>query len=292
MKELRKIIRSSRGNPTSDGAGVRLKRAFGPEDVDLLDPFLLLDHFGSDNPDDYMAGFPMHPHRGMETITYMLKGTVEHRDSTGRTGVINAGDIQWMTAGSGIMHQEMPQRSPGGVNGFQLWVNLPRAKKMMDPRYRDVRKDTIPEVALENGATVKVVAGNVKGTSGPVRDLILPVEFLDVRLAPGGSMDREIPQINHAFAYVFEGGARFEKGAPFLGTEHLAIFGDGDGVTAEAGPDGARFLLVSGKPIKEPIAWGGPVVMNTEEELETAFREIRSGTFIRPTATIRPERNQ
>jgi redox-sensitive bicupin YhaK (pirin superfamily) len=287
MKEVRKIVRSSRGNPTSDGAGVRLKRAFGPEDVALLDPFLLLDHFGSDNPDDYMAGFPMHPHRGMETITYMLKGTVEHRDSTGRTGVINAGDIQWMTAGSGIMHQEMPQRSPDGVNGFQLWVNLPRAQKMMDPRYRDVRKDTIPEVALDNGASVKVVAGSVEGTSGPVRDLILPVEFLDVNLAAGGSLDREIPHGNNAFAYVFEGGARFSEGGPLVETEHLVVFGDGDGVTAVAGPDGARFLLVSGKPIKEPIAWGGPVVMNTEEELDTAFREIRSGTFIKSTATIR-----
>ena len=152
MKEVRKIVRSSKGNPTSDGAGVRLKRAFGPEAVDLLDPFLLLDHFGSDDPEDYMAGFPMHPHRGMETITYMLKGAVEHRDSTGRTGVINAGDIQWMTAGSGIMHQEMPRRSPGGVNGFQLWVNLPKAQKMMDPRYRDVRKDTIPVVELAKDA--------------------------------------------------------------------------------------------------------------------------------------------
>jgi redox-sensitive bicupin YhaK (pirin superfamily) len=290
MQKIRKVIRSSKGTPTSDGAGVRLKRAFGPEDVDLLDPFLLLDHFGSDDPDDYMAGFPMHPHRGMETITYMLKGTVEHRDSTGRVGAIHAGDIQWMTAGSGIMHQEMPQRSPEGINGFQLWVNLPRAQKMMDPRYRDVRKDTIPEVQVESGAKVKVVAGNVKGTPGPVRDLISPVEFLDVTLAKGGMLEREIPLENNAFAYVFEGSAVFEEGGPPVGTEQLAIFGKGDGVRATAGQTGARFLLVSGRPIKEPIAWGGPVVMNTEEELETAFREIRNGTFIRSSATIQAER--
>ncbi|HEY3420474.1 MAG TPA: pirin family protein [Methanomassiliicoccales archaeon] len=286
MQEIRKIVRSSKGNPTSDGAGVRLKRAFGPEDADLLDPFLLLDHFGSDDPDDYMAGFPMHPHRGIETITYILKGTVDHRDSTGRTGAINAGDIQWMTAGSGIMHQEMPRLSPTGVNGFQLWVNLPRARKMMDPRYRDVRKETIPTVEIGNGAEVKVVAGKVKGTPGPVRDLILPVEFLDVTLNRGGSLEREIPSQNNAFAYVFEGSVKFMEGGLLVETEHLAIFGRGDGVMAEAGPDGARFLLVSGRPIKEPIAWGGPVVMNTEEELDTAFREIHNGTFIKTAAPI------
>ena len=227
---------------------------------------------------------------GSLCITYMLKGTVEHRDSTGRTGVINAGDIQWMTAGSGIMHQEMPQRSPDGISGFQLWVNLPRAQKMMDPRYRDVRKETIPEVEIENGATIKTVAGNIKGISGPVRDLILPVEFLDVRLAPEGSLDREIPSENNTFAYIFEGSARFAEGGPLVETEHLAIFGKGDRVTVEAGPNGARFLLVSGKPIKEPIAWGGPVVMNTEEELDTAFREIRNGTFIKSAAKIQAGR--
>ena len=289
MQEVRKVVRSSKGNPTSDGAGVRLKRAFGPEDVDLLDPFLLLDHFGSDNPEDYMAGFPMHPHRGMETITYMLKGSVEHRDSTGRKGVINAGDIQWMTAGSGIMHQEMPQRSAEGMNGFQLWVNLPRAKKMMDPRYRDVSKETIPEVETGEGAKVKVVAGRVNGISGPVQDLVVPVEYLDVTLDHGGSFSREIPSEHNAFAYVFDGSARFGKGE-LVEKEHLAIFGKGDGVTAEAGPNGARFLLVSGRPIKEPIAWGGPVVMNTEEELETAFREIDSGTFIKSATAVRAGR--
>jgi quercetin 2,3-dioxygenase len=289
MQEVRKVVRSSKGNPTSDGAGVRLKRAFGPEDVDLLDPFLLLDHFGSDNPDDYMAGFPMHPHRGMETITYMLKGSVEHRDSTGRRGLIKAGDIQWMTAGSGIMHQEMPQRSPDGVNGFQLWVNLPRAQKMMDPRYRDVSRESIPEVDAGKGAKVKVVAGRVDGIAGPVKDLVVPVEYLDVTLEEGGVLDRDIPSEQNAFAYVFEGTVRFSQG-PLLEKEHLAIFGKGDGVKAEAGPDGARFLLVSGRPIKEPIAWGGPVVMNTEEELETAFREIDSGTFIKSASMVRAGR--
>lgn len=289
MQEARKVVRSSKGNPTSDGAGVRLKRAFGPEDVDLLDPFLLLDHFGSDNPDDYMAGFPMHPHRGMETITYMLKGSVEHRDSTGRKGLINAGDIQWMTAGSGILHQEMPQRSEGGVNGFQLWVNLPRAQKMMEPRYRDVTREMIPEIDAGNGAKVKLVAGRVGGVSGPVKDLIVPVEYLDVTLAKGGSIDRDIASGHNAFAYVFEGSARFGPG-PYMDKEHLAIFGKGDGVTAEAGPDGARFLLVSGRPIKEPIAWGGPVVMNTEEELQAAFREIDNGTFIKSATPVRTGR--
>ena len=264
-----------------------MKRAFGPEEGELLDPFLLLDHFGSDVPHDYMAGFPMHPHRGMETITYMLKGSVEHRDSTGRSGVINAGDIQWMTAGSGIMHQEMPKLSPNGVNGFQLWVNLPKAMKMMAPRYRDVKRETIPEVELENGAKVMVVAGEVNGTAGPVHDLVVPVEYLVVTLDPLGSLDRDIPSMNNVFAYVFEGSMRFEKGGPLLDQERLAVFGNGDGVTAMAGPSGARFLLVSGRPIKEPIAWGGPVVMNTEEELETAFREIRSGTFDKRAATER-----
>jgi redox-sensitive bicupin YhaK (pirin superfamily) len=290
MQEVREIVRISKGNSTSDGAGVRLNRAFGHEDVDLLDPFLLLDHFGSDDPDDYMAGFPMHPHRGMETITYMLKGSVEHRDSTGRTGVINAGDIQWMTAGSGIMHQEMPQLSSDGVNGFQLWVNLPQAYKMMDPRYRDVRKEMIPEVVLENGAKVKVVAGNVKGTIGPVQDLVVPVEYLDVTLGQEGSLDREIPAEYNVFAYVFEGSAKFAEGGPFVEREHLAIFGKGDLVTVKSGLSGARFLLVSGRPIKGSIAWGGPIVMNTEEELETAFREIRSGTFIKSGTTVRAGR--
>jgi quercetin 2,3-dioxygenase len=289
MQEARKVVRSSKGNPTSDGAGVRLKRAFGPEDVDLLDPFLLLDHFGSNNPDDYMAGFPMHPHRGMETITYMLKGSVEHRDSTGRKGLIKAGDIQWMTAGSGIMHQEMPQRSDDGVNGFQLWVNLPRAQKMMEPRYRDVTKDMIPEIDAGGGAKVKVVAGRVDGVSGPVKDLVVPVEYLDVTLSEDGGIDREIPPEHNAFAYVFEGSARFGQG-PLLEKEHLAIFGKGDGVTVKAGPEGARFLLVSGRPIKEPIAWGGPVVMNTEEELQAAFREIDNGTFIKSATTVRAGR--
>jgi hypothetical protein len=284
MKEVRKIVKSSKGTPTSDGAGVRLKRAFGPEEGELLDPFLLLDHFGSDNPDDYMAGFPMHPHRGMETITYMLKGSVEHRDSTGRSGVINAGDIQWMTAGGGIMHQEMPNLSPDGVNGFQLWVNLPRADKMMPPRYRDVKKETIPEVEIGSGAKVLVVAGKIDGMAGPVRDLVVPVEFLIVNLVPHGSLEQDITFGNNAFAYVFEGSAKFDEGGPLLDQERLAVFGDGDGVNAKAGNNGARFLLVSGRPIKEPIAWGGPVVMNTEEELEAAFREIRNGTFIRSTA--------
>jgi redox-sensitive bicupin YhaK (pirin superfamily) len=286
MKGARKIIRSSKGHPTSDGAGVKLKRAFGPESADLLDPFLLLDHFGSDDPNDYMAGFPMHPHRGMETITYMLKGSVEHRDSTGRTGVINAGDIQWMTAGGGIMHQEMPQPSPDGMNGFQLWVNLPKAQKMMAPRYREVKKEAIPEVELGNRAKVKVVAGSVNGIIGPVQDIIVPVEFLEVTLGPGGSIEREVPSEHNVFAYVFEGSARFDLDGQMMDWEHLAIFGQGDGVTAMAGPAGARFLLVSGRPIREPIAWGGPVVMNTEEELETTFREIRSGTFIRSPDTI------
>ena len=184
------------------------------------------------------------------------------------------------------MHQEMPKLSPNGVNGFQLWVNLPKAQKMMAPRYRDVRKETIPEVVLENGATVMVVAGEVDGTIGPVSDLVVPVEYLIVALGPLSSFDRNIPWANNAFAYVFEGSSRFEKGGPLLDPEHLVIFGHGDRVTATAGPIGARFLLVSGRPIEEPIAWGGPVVMNTEEELETAFREIRSGTFIKTAATV------
>lgn len=287
MHEARNIVKLSKSSPTLEGGGVRLKRAFGPEDAGMLDPFLLLDHFGSNDPEDYKAGFPMHPHRGMETVTYMLKGTMEHKDSTGRAGVINAGDVQWMTAGSGIMHQEMPVKSPGGMDGFQLWVNIPKAQKMMDPRYRDVRKDTIPEIELDSGATVKVIAGSINGIVGPVRDLIVPVEYLDVSLRPDGSFTREIARENNVFAFVFEGGARFGKDGPLVETEHLAIFGTGDEVKIDAGPEGARFLLVSGRPIKEPIAWGGPVVMNTEEELQAAFREIRSGHFIRSAVPVK-----
>ncbi len=286
MTEMRRVVRSSRGNPTSEGAGVRLKRAFGPEDVNLLDPFLLLDHFGSESPEDYEAGFPMHPHRGIETITYMIKGSMEHRDSTGRTGVINDGDIQWMTAGSGIMHQEMPQASPNGMDGFQLWVNLPKARKMMAPRYRDIRKENIPEVEINHLVKVKVVAGSVKGVAGPVKDLIVPIEYLVVQLSPNGSMEREIDSGHNAFAYIFDGSARFEKDGPLVDQEHLAIFGKGNGVMVEAGQKGAALLLISGKPINEPIAWGGPVVMNTEEELETAFQEIRNGTFIKSAEKV------
>jgi quercetin 2,3-dioxygenase len=185
------------------------------------------------------------------------------------------------------MHQEMPQRSPDGMDGFQLWVNLPRAKKMMEPRYRDVRKETIPEVELGGGATVKVIAGNVNGIVGPVRDLVVPVELLDVTIGPGGSMTRELARDNHAFAFVIKGGARLEKGGPLVQSEHVAVFGEGDGARIEAGPEGVRLLLVSGRPVREPIAWRGPVVMNTEEELMTAFREIRSGQFIKSAETVR-----
>jgi len=275
----------SGSKPTLEGAGVHLKRAFGYNEVPMLDPFLLLDHFGSNNPRDYLAGFPWHPHRGIETITYMLHGQTEHGDSMGNKGVIYPGYVQWMTAGSGIIHQEMPKPyKPDGhlLSGFQLWANLPASDKMMDPRYRDVHKDEIPEIEVEGGASVKVVAGTVDGTSGPVQDIVTNPEYLDVTLPAYAKFTREFPEDHKVFAFVFDGEGKFDgKNASKVGEETLLVFGDGDFIEVSASQKPVRFILVSGRPIGEPVAWYGPIVMNTDEELHVAFQEYENGTFIK-----------
>ena len=268
--------------PTLEGAGVHLKRACGPAEAPLLDPFLLLDDFHSRNPADYVAGFPWHPHRGIETVTYMISGTVEHGDSMGNRGSIQSGDVQWMTAGSGVVHQEMPQPHRGMFQGFQLWVNLPAKHKMMGPRYREVKAETIPAAVVRKGVDVKVIAGDMDGARGPVGDLVVDVQYLDVNISPGREFEHPIDQGLTACAYVFEGDGQFGAGPEgSAGAEQLVIFKDGPGVRVKGGKEGVRFLLVSGPPLREPIAWRGPIVMNTQRELDIAFEEYWKGTFLR-----------
>ena len=283
----RKIRRVTSSVPTLEGAGVYLNRAFANSDVALFDPFLLLDDFRSATPAHYKKGFPWHPHRGIETITYVLKGDVEHGDSLGNKGVISCGDVQWMTAGSGIIHQEMPQGDGDGrMEGFQLWANLPAAQKMMHPRYRDISAAQIPTVTLEDGVEIKVICGKVGEVSGPVTDVMIEPEYLDVRLPPGTTFSRPTPADHTVFAYVHAGSGRFgvetdETDEP-PGNRSLVLFERGDRVSITAGEeDELRFLLVSGKPLGEPIAWGGPIVMNTQDELQLAFTEFQNGTFIK-----------
>ncbi|HEY5532174.1 MAG TPA: pirin family protein [Candidatus Anoxymicrobiaceae bacterium] len=268
---------------TMEGAGVRLKRAFGNYQAESMDPFLLLDNFGSDDPADYTAGFPWHPHRGIETVTYMLAGDVDHGDSLGNRGTIGTGDVQWMTAGSGIIHQEMPQPYEGAMRGFQLWVNLPAKDKMMNPRYRGILADEVPELEVE-GAKIKVVAGDIAGTRGPVRDLVIDTVYFDVEVQPGARSEIPVAGIHTVFAYVFEGSVSFREGNRAEDSGTLVLFEKGDSVNFAAGNATARFLLVSGEPLGEPIAWRGPIVMNTEKELDLAFREYRDGTFIKHDA--------
>jgi len=278
----RKIDKILKSQPTIEGAGVHLKRAFGYSEVPLLDPFLLLDDFRSDNPEDYIAGFPWHPHRGIETVTYMLEGRVEHGDSMGNKGVIEKGDVQWMTAGSGIIHQEMPKGSNGHMGGFQLWVNLPSTYKMMEPRYREVKNEQIPEVLIDKGVRVRVISGEVNKKRGPVRDIVVDIEYLDVTIEPGAEFEHSIKKGYRAFAYVIEGSGYFESGkSRSIDSEHLVIFKDGDKVKIAADDKNFRYLLISGKPLGEPVAWRGPIVMNTQEELQVAFNEYRNGTFIK-----------
>jgi quercetin 2,3-dioxygenase len=279
---IRKIKLTLKSRPTLEGAGVRLKRAFGYNEVPLFDPFLLLDHFGSDNPNDYLAGFPWHPHRGIETITYMIKGKIAHGDSMGNEGVINSGDCQWMTAGCGIIHQEMPQKTEGYMMGFQLWANLPASHKMMEPRYRDVKEEQIPVVHLDDQTTVKVVSGEVSGITGPVKDIVTDPEYLDVHIENGGVFKHEVKNGHTVFAYIFEGEGYFDENKEKV--KHvgdLILYEDGDEVIISTEKSHVRFLLVSGNPIGEPVAWRGPIVMNTQEELITAFREYQNGTFIK-----------
>ncbi len=262
-----------------EGAGVRLKRSIGTRTLDYLDPFLLLDHFDSKDAADYQAGFPLHPHRGIETVTYLLTGAVRHRDSVGNAGEIGPGDVQWMTAGRGIMHEEMPQVRPEGVAGFQLWVNLPKKDKMIAPRYQNVSANEIAVIESDGSATVRVIAGSVEGVSGPISGIAAEPMYLDVSIAADGSFSLPIARGHSAFAYVFEGAGQFGADATAVAAPRLAVLGDGDSITVRAGERGVRFLLVSGKPLNEPIARYGPFVMNTQEEIQQTLRELQQGTF-------------
>ena len=282
MPNIRKPDSVWKSTPTMEGAGVRLKRVFGHAEAPRLDPFLLLDDIHSTNPDDYLAGFPWHPHRGIETVTYVLHGDVEHGDSIGNHGAIGDGDVQWMTAGSGIIHQEMPNKVSGDMRGLQLWVNLPASHKMMDPRYRDIPSDSIPKVKAGNGVQVGVIAGDYSGVSGPMEDLVQSPSYFDVTVPAGESFTFDFPPGHTVFAYILSGDGTFGTDEDSkVGTEHVVLYGDGDGVDIGAGDNGVRFLLIAGEPLNEPVAWGGPIVMNTEEELHEAFREFREGTFIK-----------
>ncbi len=283
MSKIREVRVTLKSRSTMEGAGVRLKRAFGYADPSL-DPFLLLDDFHSEDPNDYLAGFPWHPHRGIETITYMLHGQIEHGDSMDNSGVIGAGDVQWMTAGSGIIHQEMPKKNENDpvLAGFQLWANLPASHKMMDPRYRDITKEQIPEVIVNDSVRVKIICGEVNGVKGPVQDIVTDPEYLDVSIEPNSEFKHAIDNNYNVFAYIIEGEATFNPTKDeIVGTEHLVIFKGGDEVLIQTKDKSVRFLLISGKPIGEPVAWRGPIVMNSEEELRIAFDEYNKGTFIK-----------
>ena len=265
------------GHSTYDGAGVKLKRVFAHDHTKLTDPFLLLDHFGSDNPDDYVKGFPWHPHRGIETVTYMLGGTVEHGDSVGNAGKIGPGDIQWMTAGGGVFHQEMPKPSKGMMHGLQLWVNLPAKDKMMEPRYRGILEAEVPVVKIPNGE-VRVIAGTYKDVTGPVQELVVDVEYLDVRLKKGTGLTHTVKKGFTSFCYLIEGTGEFD--AAKLEKAQLVLFTEAGSIGVKAIED-IHYIFVTGRQLNEPIAWGGPIVMNTEEELQRAFRELDEGTFIK-----------
>jgi redox-sensitive bicupin YhaK (pirin superfamily) len=300
MNSIRKISKVWKSKPTVEGAGVHLKRAFGYYQVPQLDPFLLLDDFHSEYPPDYLKGFPWHPHRGIETITYVLQGKVEHGDSMGNKGVIESGDLQWMTAGSGIIHQEMPRGTDAGIMwGTQLWANLPASRKMMEPRYRGITADQIPEVILGGNIRMKIICGEAGGVKGPVRDVVVDPEYLDVTIPAGATFSHRINRGYTAFAYVIEGMGYFDpernayshevvgrnyfdfKRQCACTAEDLVLYGDGEEVSVSTQEIPVRFLLVSGKPIGEPVAWYGPIVMNTQEELRIAFEEYEKGTFIR-----------
>ena len=298
IRAVKQIVQST---PTLEGAGVRLRRAFGFGDTTDFDPFLLLDDFRNDNPEDYLAGFPWHPHRGIETITYVLAGTVEHGDSLGNQGNLGAGDVQWMTAGSGILHQEMPKGDPQGrMHGFQLWANLPSSLKMTAPRYQDVSARDIPEITDDDGTRVRIVCGDFWGQTGPIDGVAADPRYLDVFVPAGTRKTLPVETSRHAFAYVFAGGGTFRdasepravqtdhvgdgtESTPLsqIGDRSLVLFDSGDEVTVQAGEEGIRFLLVSGQPIEEPVAWYGPIVMNTQAQLQQAYAELRDGTFIK-----------
>lgn len=281
MATARRAVGRWGGTVVEEGAGVRLRRIFEFPDVERFDPFLMLDWFGTDHPDDYVAGFPWHPHRGIETVTSMLDGTVTHGDSMGNGGVINSGDIQWMTAGRGIIHQEMPRPYPGTMRGFQLWVNLPKTHKLMPPRYRGFTAAELPEVVLPSGARVRIIAGECGGTRGPVTELVVEALYLEVRLPPRVSFAHPAPREQTAFLLVVEGEVIVGGEGEPVRAGTVALLGDGETAAVAAGPAGARLLLVAGRPLREPIAWRGPIVMNTEAELDLAFRQYHDGTFLR-----------
>src|ERR1051326_8736320 len=308
IRPVKKIVQA---RPTLEGAGVKLRRAFGFGSTDEFDPFLLFDDFRNDDPEAYLAGFPWHPHRGIETITYVLAGTVAHGDSLGNKGNLGAGDVQWMTAGSGILHQEMPKGDANGrMHGFQLWANLPSSLKMTDPRYQDVAARDIPEVTDDDGTVARIVCGDFWGTRGPVVGVAADPRYVDISVPPGKRKRIPVENSRHAFAYVFAGSGTFRDASPprgvvtelvegagsaaeaprvkagptvvsDAGNRSLVLFDSGDEITVQAGDEGIRFLLVSGRPIEEPVAWYGPIVMNTEEELRDAYAELRSGSFIK-----------
>ena len=300
---IRPVKRVVQSKPTIEGAGVKLRRAFGFGETSEYDPFLLFDDFRNDNPDEYLAGFPWHPHRGIETITYVLAGTVEHGDSLGNRGSLGAGDVQWMTAGSGILHQEMPQGDAHGrMHGFQLWANLPSSLKMTAPRYQDVSGKDVPEVVDDDETRVRVVCGSFWGKTGPVDGVAADPRYLDISIPPGIHKRLPVELPRHAFAYVFAGAGSFKDASEpravrtdviggsgeavpdRVGNRSLVLFDGGDEITVHAGDEGIRFLLVSGMPIEEPVAWYGPIVMNTRAELQLAFDELNRGTFIKQSA--------
>jgi redox-sensitive bicupin YhaK (pirin superfamily) len=283
MNTIRRARSVTPSKPTVEGAGVQLRRAFGSGQEKMFDPFLMLDDFRCDSPSQFAAGFPWHPHRGIETVTYVLEGEIDHADSLGNQGTIGPGDVQWMTAGSGILHQEMPRGDANGrMGGFQLWANLPAGQKMTEPRYRGVVSANIP-VDITRGARVRVISGKIGRSAGPVRDIAIQPEYLDVTLQPEITWTHVTPYEHTVFAYLFEGAALFGEsgGRTAAGNGTTILLTPGDMVSVTAGPSGARFLLVSGKPLAEPIAWQGPIVMNTQEQLATAWRELEDGTFVK-----------
>jgi redox-sensitive bicupin YhaK (pirin superfamily) len=298
---IRPVKRITQSTPTMEGAGVRLRRAFGFGDTSDFDPFLMMDDFRNERPSDYSAGFPWHPHRGIETITYVLAGAVEHGDSLGNRGTLRAGDVQWMTAGSGIMHQEMPSGDPQGrMHGFQLWANLPANLKMTRPRYQDVPSTAVPQVVDDDGTRVRVICGEFWGQRGPVDGVAADPRYLDISVPAGKRKRLKVEDFRQAFAYIFEGSASFaDASQPFgvlreaevggeeilvrdsVGNRSLVVFGPGDEISVQAGDEGVRFLLVSGRPLREPIAWHGPIVMNTQDEIRQALTDLRTGAFIK-----------
>jgi redox-sensitive bicupin YhaK (pirin superfamily) len=278
--KTKKVVKKLEARPATDGAGVKLRRVFGYHELPEFDPFLMLDHFGSDDPDEYMAGFPWHPHRGIETVTYMLKGSIEHGDSMGNSGIIKEGDVQWMTAGGGIIHQEMPKNSPEGLEGFQLWVNLPAKDKMMNPRYREIKSSEIPEVYVKDEISVKVIAGRYMESEGPVKDLIVDCKYLDINFKQNSIFTYNIPENKKTVIYVYAGEINVPEEILTI-SKYWTVILDKGNIVEVKGKKGTGILLFSGEPIKEEIFWGGPIVMSTKKDLQKAFEDYNNGTFVK-----------